>query len=209
MAVGERSAKEYTIAMPDGCSPIVLLVDDEQDILNLYASWLDDEYTVRTATNGEEALELVDETIDVVLLDRRMPNLSGDEVLAAIREQHLDCQVAMLTAVEPDFDVISMGFDDYLIKPVEAPDLNELVDHLLTRKSYAEHIQRFMQLTKKHAMFESRKDEAELAASEDYQRLECELEAARTKARESLDQLPVDETNLLFREIHREERNDA
>ncbi|MDY6818151.1 MAG: response regulator [Halobacteriales archaeon] len=195
--------------MPDGCPPTVLLVDDEQDILDLYATWLGDEYTVLTATSGTEALELVDNSVDVVLLDRRMPDLTGDEVLEAIRNQHLDCQVAMLTAVEPDFDVISMGFDDYLIKPVGAADLTDLIEHLLTRKSYTEHIQRFMQLTKKHAMLETRKTDAELTNNEDYQQLESELEAAREKADESLDQLPVDETNILFREIDREQRNDA
>lgn len=193
--------------MSDGCPPTVLLVDDEQDILDLYEAWLAEEYTVLTATGGTAALDLVDDSIDVVLLDRRMPDLTGDEVLETIRKRDLDCQVAMLTAVEPDFDVISMGFDDYLVKPVEAADLIDLVEHLLTRKSYTEHIQRFMQLTKKHAMLESRKHETELETNEEYQQLESELEAARQRADESLDQLPIDETNLLFREIDREQRN--
>jgi len=60
---------------------------------------------------------VIDETVDVVLLDRMMPGMSGQEVLAAIRERGLDCRVAMVTAVDADFDVIEMGFDEYLGKP--------------------------------------------------------------------------------------------
>jgi len=101
--------------------PLVLVVEDEPDLADLYAAWLGDEYRVRTAYGGQEALDELDEAddeVDAILLDRRMPGLSGDEVLAAVRERGIDCRVAMVTAVEPDFDILKMGFDDYLVKPV-------------------------------------------------------------------------------------------
>ncbi|TKX52052.1 response regulator, partial [Halorubrum sp. SS7] len=60
--------------------PLVLVVEDEPDLADLYAAWLGDEYRVRTAYGGREALDQLDETddeVDAILLDRRMPGLSG------------------------------------------------------------------------------------------------------------------------------------
>jgi CheY-like chemotaxis protein len=59
----------------------VLVVDDEPQLAELYSMQLAEEYEVRTATGGPEALDLVDEEVDVALLDRRMPRMSGDELL--------------------------------------------------------------------------------------------------------------------------------
>ncbi len=58
--------------------PSVLIAEDEPDLANLYTSRLEERYDVRTAYDGTEALEAIDGDIDVVLLDRRMPGLSGD-----------------------------------------------------------------------------------------------------------------------------------
>ncbi|MFB6176845.1 MAG: response regulator transcription factor, partial [Halobaculum sp.] len=94
-------------------SPTVLVVDDEQQVADAYALRLQMEYDdVRKAYGGQEALDTVDETVDVVLLDRRMPDYSGGEVLEKMRERGLDCSVIMVTAVDPDFDIVSMPFDD-------------------------------------------------------------------------------------------------
>ena len=96
--------------------PVVVVVDDEPDLAELYTAWLGDSYDVRTAYGGEEAVELINADADVALVDRLMPEKSGDEVLSTVREQGYDCRVAMVTAVEPDFDIIEMGFDAYLVK---------------------------------------------------------------------------------------------
>jgi CheY-like chemotaxis protein len=113
----------------------VLVVDDEPGLVDLYVAFLEPEYDVRTATNGDEALQACDETVDVVLLDQRMPDMSGDEVLAELRQRNFDVRVAMLTAVEPDQDIVDMSFDDYKTKPVERSDLLSLVDTLLNSVS--------------------------------------------------------------------------
>lgn len=94
----------------------ILVVEDERDVADLYTTLLATKYDVQTAYNGQQALELVDETIDIVLLDRRMPGLSGDEVLQEIDSRNYECQVVLVTAVEPDFDIIELGFDAYVKK---------------------------------------------------------------------------------------------
>src|SRR6056297_1258872 len=175
--------------MGRSADPTVLIVEDEPDLADLYAAWLEDSCSVRTAYNGSQALDAIDEVVDVVLLDRRMPGLSGDTVLNTIRDRGLDCRVAMVTAVEPDFDIVEMGFDDYLVKPVSTDDLTSTVDQLLLRSTYDEQLQEFFALASKKALLDSQKTEAELRASEEYRRLEDRLAVMRAKVDDTISEL--------------------
>jgi len=64
--------------MTDQEQPVVLIAEDEQTIAEGYELWLSDQYEVRLTADGQEALDAVDDTVDVVLLDRMMPELSGN-----------------------------------------------------------------------------------------------------------------------------------
>lgn len=163
----------------------VLIVDDEADVANLYSTFLDKEYDVRTATSGSEALEILDETVDVALLDRRMPDMSGDELLARIRSRDLDVQVAMLTAVEPAGEIVDMPFDDYKVKPLTENDLSAIVETLLKRATYDERSQELFRII-------SKKDTLEQADKEDtdeYEQLVARLEDIREHVDETLEEL--------------------
>ncbi|MEZ3164483.1 HalX domain-containing protein [Halorubrum sp. RMP-47] len=176
--------------------PLVLVVEDEPDLADLYAAWLGDEYRVRTAYGGREALDELDEAdnqVDAILLDRRMPGLSGDEVLTAVRERGIDCRVAMVTAVEPDFDILEMGFDDYLVKPVTSDTLRETVEGLLQRGEYDSEVQELFSLTSKKAMLESEKSATDLADNDEYQRLTERIDELRERADESRDAVASDD----------------
>jgi DNA-binding response OmpR family regulator len=186
--------------------PLVLVVEDEPDLADLYAAWLGDEYRVRTAYGGHEALDELDEAddeVDAILLDRRMPGLSGDEVLTAVRDRGIDCRVAMVTAVEPDFDILEMGFDDYLVKPVTSDTLRETVEGLLRRSEYDTEVQELFSLTSKKAMLESEKSASDLADNEEYQRLTERIEELRDRADESRDAVATDDEDYekLFQEF--------
>ena len=177
--------------------PHILVVEDETELAELFAEWLSEEYDVEVATDGETALELVDDDTDVVLLDRRMPGLSGDEVLETIRERGLDPRVAMVTAVEPDFDVLDMGFDDYVVKPLFRADIQRLVGGLLERDAYDRQLSELFSTASKLAALESHKEPDELADSEEYRRLEAELE----RARERVEQLETDMSEADFEAV--------
>ncbi|WP_335998566.1 response regulator [Halorientalis halophila] len=170
-------------------SPVVLVVDDNRAIANTYTAFLSDEYDVRTAYDGKEALDELDEGVDVVLLDRRMPEVSGDAVLEEIESRQLDCRVVMLTAVDPDFDIIDMGFDEYLVKPIEREELNEVVNEMLERATYDDDFRRFLALVSKKATLEKEKSSAELEASEEYEKIKRRLQERR-------EQVGVDVTAL-------------
>ena len=119
---------------PDGSGgePQVLMVDDEKEVADAYALRLRDVGTVAVAYSGAEALEYVEAadepTPDIVLLDRHMPGLSGDEVLTNIREQPLRTRVVMVTAIDPELDILDLPFDDYLCKPVDRADVHTVVE---------------------------------------------------------------------------------
>jgi DNA-binding response OmpR family regulator len=161
--------------------PRILVVEDEIELAELFAEWLSEEYDVDVATDGEEALELVDEETDIVLLDRLMPGLSGDEVLETIRERGYSCRVAMVTAVEPDFDVLDMGFDDYVVKPLFRKDIQRLVKGLLERDEYDRHLSELFATASKLAALESHKETDELANNEEYQQLKEKLDRTRER----------------------------
>jgi len=117
--------------------PKALLVDDEKEVADAYALRLRGLCDIETVYGGESALEVIEEsTIDVVLLDRHMPGMSGDEVLEALDDRGFDGRVIMVTAIDPGFDVLDMPFDDYLCKPLEREDLRGAVSQQCTVLGY-------------------------------------------------------------------------
>ncbi len=161
--------------------PEVLVVDDEARLADLFAAWIGTERPVETAYDGETALEKMTESVEVVLLDRRMPGLSGDEVLQAIREKGYDSRVVMVTAVDPDFDIIEMGFDDYLVKPVSKNDLLDIVEKVQTRSAYEAEVQEYYSLVSKKALLEAEKPDRELENNEEYQELSDRVDELRDR----------------------------
>lgn len=179
----------------------VLVVDDERDVADAYAAQLEEEFIVMAAYGGQEALDRIDASVDVVLLDRRMPDISGDEVLEKIHARGLQVRVAMVTAVDPDFDIIDMPFDDYVIKPVSRADLIETVDRLLTTSEYERKLRRYYALTAKHATLVANKPESELADTEEFQELEAEMDRLRETLDEQITEFSDDEFAAAFRDL--------
>jgi DNA-binding response OmpR family regulator len=115
----------------------ILLVDDETPILDLVRGYLEREgYAISTVEDGIAAVEHVrKERPDVVVLDVMLPGLDGFEVLRQIRT-FSDAYVLMLTARSDEVDRIvglSVGADDYLVKPFSPRELVARVKALLRR----------------------------------------------------------------------------
>lgn len=172
--------------MTDQTKPVVLVAEDEPSVAEGYELWLADRYEVRLAADGREAVEMVDGSVDAVLLDRMMPELSGEQVLGKIRDRGIDCRVAMVTAVEPDFDVIEMGFDAYITKPPERQELLDTIDRLLGRAELDENFREYHSLMARKGALQVQKTEEELTDNEAYQRLLERIEAAREAVDEDI-----------------------
>ena len=159
----------------------MLVVDDEPGVLESFEHALREaEHEVRTARNGGEALTEMDSAVDVVVLDRRMPGMSGEAILAHIEEWRANCRVVLVTAVDPDVEVLDLPFDDYLVKPVGTSELVETVDQLLLFDRYEQLLSEYHALTRKLATVERFVDgDATVAESvaEDRDAVRAELEA--------------------------------
>ncbi|WP_338727978.1 response regulator [Haladaptatus sp. DJG-WS-42] len=184
----------------DSRTPRVLVVEDEEDIAELYAKWIGAVYDVEVAYTGREALDKLDDSFDVILLDRNLPQLGGDEVLAWIRKHGFDCTVVIISAIEPDFDIYEMGFDDYLVKPVGKDDLETIISRMLSRSEYDDHLKQLFSVSSKLALLETHKSSAELAESEEYQALKEEWEKLDKQAGAALYQLSNQDVIAILRE---------
>lgn len=172
--------------------PAVLVVEDETDLADLYAEYLGSTYEVAVAYGGEQATELLSDRFDVVLLDRRMPAVSGDEVLAYMEQQGIDCRVAMVTAVNPDFDIIDLRIDDYLVKPVTKSEVRDTVDRLLTLETYNERLQALTSKKLKRNVLQVEKPAVELEDSEDFAILNREIEQLESELETIAGQLDAE-----------------
>ena len=106
----------------------LLYVDDEEQLRHLVSDQLKGEgYDVETADDGDTALELIKKgKYDLILLDIRMPRVSGIEVLKYLKAHKITSRVIMLTAVDDlsiALETVKNGANDYLTKPYDLDNL--------------------------------------------------------------------------------------
>lgn len=111
--------------------PTVLFVDDESEILEMYELLCRTEYTVITADSGEAALEQFGDHVDIAFFDRRMPDMSGDEIIQALRSEGYETPVGIISAVERDAGS-EVESDIYLTKPITREELFDTIDEQLS-----------------------------------------------------------------------------
>ena len=123
--------------------PRILIVDDEPLNVKLLAAILSsDSYEITRAYNGEQALKKANEELpDLILLDIMMPGIDGFEVTRRLKSnlETRDIPIILITAYDvADFKVIGSeaGADEFLNKPVKAPELRLRVTSLLRTKEY-------------------------------------------------------------------------
>lgn len=115
----------------------ILVVDDEREIADVIALYLQNEETeVKTCYNGEDALDYISKNpLDLAILDIMLPDIDGFEILKQIREEY-KFPVIMLTAKDSDMDKITgltLGADDYILKPFNMMELAARVQAQLRR----------------------------------------------------------------------------
>ena len=118
----------------------ILIVDDEQSYRQLLSLVFEsDGHTIRTASNGRDALDVLQrEQIDVVISDVRMPDLDGIEMLSAVRETQPDLGVVLMTAfasVETAREAFKLGADDFIQKPFDVEELKLIVKKTLEKQA--------------------------------------------------------------------------
>jgi DNA-binding NtrC family response regulator len=118
----------------------LLLVDDEERFLATTRILLGKRgvENIRTAANGADALKILrKERIDVVVLDVKMPGMDGVEVLRRSKQEHPLVEVIMLTghaSVESAVEGLKLGAFDYVMKPIDIPDLLVKIEEAYGKK---------------------------------------------------------------------------
>ncbi|MEO8168261.1 MAG: response regulator [bacterium] len=115
----------------------ILVVDDEDALRTVLSAELNSEgYEVGTAADGTEAVsELLKMKYDLVLLDIKMPNMNGFEVLKVIKEKHPGTRVIMLTGFADLKNAIEskkLGAEDFVSKPYDLVDLLTTIDRVMS-----------------------------------------------------------------------------
>src|SRR5436189_5861764 len=116
----------------NGQKPLLVVSDDEQGILDVISRFAQRAgYDTVTYASGREAIaDLQTRRADLVMLDLRMPDLGGLDVLRAIREIDPRCQAVLMTgyaSVETAVEAIKLGATDYLSKPLDFARLEQLL----------------------------------------------------------------------------------
>ena len=181
--------------------PKVLIVDDEREVADAYALRLKGLSDVETVYNGEDALEYIGtEPVDILLLDRHMPGLSGDEVLEALADRDFDGRTIMVTAIDPGFDVLDMPFDDYLCKPLEREDVRAAVDQQRLILGY-ETLGEYFSDESKLTVLRSELDSEKRDEHPEYRRTERRTASLKRRAERLLE-----DTSRLFETFERIDR---
>ncbi|MGR3777842.1 response regulator transcription factor [Bacillus paramycoides] len=118
----------------------ILIVDDDRDIIRfINVNLMQEGFTVFSADNGEEALEILNNNnIQLAILDVMMPQMDGIELCRRIRETH-SIPIMFLSAKSSDVDKViglSTGADDYIVKPFSTIEFIARVKAQLRRYTY-------------------------------------------------------------------------
>lgn len=122
----------------------VLIVDDEKNIRLTLVQCLEPfGFVIDLAVNGEEALQKIQaKKYAIVLLDLKMPGMSGMEVLRRISEQWSDIKVIVITAhgsIETAVESMKLGAVDFVQKPFAPGEIRDLIQQVLNRDELDEH----------------------------------------------------------------------
>lgn len=119
--------------------PLILTVDDEADMLETYRSILSKKFNVASASSGAEALDIIkNQPVSLVLLDMKMPKMSGLEVLKRMKQEDAETDVIMITAskdVASAVEAMKLGALDYITKPFDVEELLAVIEKALEKSA--------------------------------------------------------------------------
>lgn len=188
----------------DHARPRALIVDDEKEVADAYALRLRDLCDITTVYSGQDALEAIDDSeVDIVLLDRHMPGMSGDDVLVELDDRSYYGRIIMVTAIDPGFDVLDMPFDDYLCKPIDREDIRASVTQQVEILGY-ETLGSYFQVASKQQVIAAEIPREERETHESFRDVRDRAKQLEARASRLLD----DSSDLLeaFEDVSREGR---
>jgi len=181
----------------DEDKPVVLVVDDQTQIRDIFKNYLTPETEVIEAESTATALAAMDDDVDMVVLDRNMAGTSGDDFLDEIRADGFETPVAMVTAVFPGLDIVPMEFDSYLLKPVGRTELRNTVAAVIRRAAVGDPVREYFAILSKVVALESEMQASELDENDDYDELLTELDDIEDEVADELSSMDDGDSAVL------------
>lgn len=123
-------------------SPKILLVDDKNEFRTLLKVILEKDFTIQTAYNGANALDILKDGFepDLIVTDLMMPDVDGKSFVNQLKSSGLykDIPVIVLSSIDKSIErveLLKLGAEDYLIKPFNPSELKVRIDNVLARKA--------------------------------------------------------------------------
>ncbi len=131
-------------------TPLILIIEDERDILELMEYHLTKEgFEVIGFLNTKNVEQILSqESVDLILMDRNLPNVEGSDFIDSLRKKGLKTPVIFVTAKDRDVDIhrgFESGGDDYITKPFSTKELILRIKAMLrrTKKEYTQNIMHY------------------------------------------------------------------
>lgn len=166
--------------------PKILIVDDEAEILKVLYKTLEDDFEVVTSHRAKEALEKIDDSVQVILSDQRMPEMTGSEFFGIVREKHPNIVRIIMSGYSDMNALISSVNDGEIFRYVSKPwELHELLDTIrLAVARYKENITHGKLVEENKHLFERNREVANRLTQtmEELKRVQIELEKLNKKS---------------------------
>ena len=116
----------------------ILIIDDDKSITTVFKMMLEEQgYNVHTAPSGKEAISLAEPSYDLVILDIKLPDITGDEVAKVMKERGMADNIVLMTGypeLEDCIDSLGVGIQEILIKPISPDEVLRVAKEALSQK---------------------------------------------------------------------------
>jgi DNA-binding response OmpR family regulator len=129
--------------------PSVLIVEDERMVADVISEYFSRSYDVHHFRTGEQVLERYTDDTDLLIVDRKLEGMSGDDVVDRIRKQYGQELILCVSGVEPDDDISDLEVDDYMHKPVEEDEMKTRLELLMSRAELGSAVRKYLSLRSK------------------------------------------------------------
>jgi DNA-binding NtrC family response regulator len=144
--------------MSNNNNATILVVDDENGIRQSFNMVLEDEYNVLLAGTGGEAIDILyKNSVDLILLDIRLPDINGIELLEKLKETDPNTEIIMITAVneiQMAVKTIKLGAYEYIIKPFMVEDVLTVINRALEKRQLVKEVTYLRNELVRHHLFE-------------------------------------------------------
>lgn len=133
--------KSFSSNTQDEEKPILLIVEDNDELRKFCVSHFSRKFDVLEATNGVEAMKLAEENVpDIIVTDLLMPQMCGDELCKKIKQDERTSHIPLilLTAIhskETEYDALKCGADDFVTKPFDIDILQQKMENIIALKA--------------------------------------------------------------------------